>query len=60
MIIYTNVTCAIGELVTQLIFLSNTIFCNLIEFPMTKTTQNSIILQLSSKISNLLSLNPIQ
>jgi len=25
-----------GELVTQLIFLSKTIFCNLIKFPMTK------------------------
>jgi hypothetical protein len=30
------------ELVTQLIFSFKTIFCNLIEFSMTKTTQNSI------------------
>jgi hypothetical protein len=39
--VYHRLKC---ELVTQLCFPPKTIFCNLIEFSMTKTTQNSISL----------------
>jgi hypothetical protein len=42
-LIHTCVACAIGsmcELVTQLIFPFKIIFCKLIEFSMSKTTQN--------------------